>query len=61
MNARANGQVERYVKVAKACIRLLQAECADIQWWELLPDVARACRLIPTRATGYSPFVLVFK
>ena len=33
----------------------------DLEWWDLLPQVVRALRLIPCKATGYSPYVVVFK
>ncbi len=61
MNPRANGQVERMVRSVKAAIRRFTAHCKDGQWWEFLPDIARGLRVLPTRATGFSPHVLVFK
>lgn len=31
------------------------------KWWENLPDVLRGMRCLDTRATGCSPYLLVFK
>ena len=61
MNPRANGQVERMIRSIKAALRRFAVHCADGKWWEFLPDIARGLRLIPTRATGYSPYIIVFK
>lgn len=61
MNPRANGQVERMVRVVKEGIRRMTAFSPDMRWWEVLPDIARGMRVLPNRATGYAPFTLVFK
>lgn len=61
MNPRANGQVERMVRVVKEGLRKLTTHCSDMRWWEVLPDIARGMRLLPKRSTGWAPFVLVFK
>lgn len=34
---------------------------ALLAWWEFLPDVVRACRLLESRATKEVPYFLVFK
>lgn len=60
-NPRANGQAERFVREVKKGLRLFAASCPDGHWWEFLPDIARGLRMIPTRATGHPPFVLVYK
>lgn len=31
------------------------------EWWQVLPDVLRALRILPNTVTGLSPFALVFK
>lgn len=47
--------------MVKQGIRKFAAACPGSKWWEFLPDIARAIRLVPMKATGYSPFVLVYK
>ena len=37
------------------------AICPGEAWWKYLDDVARGLHLLPVRATGFSPFVLVYK
>lgn len=62
MNPRANGIVERVVREVKAGLRRLLDEApAGSPWWEYLPDVLRAIRCLPSRATGTAPYLLVFK
>lgn len=58
---RANGQAERYVREIKAGLRRFAVGCPDGNWWDFLADIARGLRIIPVRATGYAPFVLVYK
>ena len=61
MNPRANGQAERMVRsVKEGLVRCLEG-CPDAKWWEVLGDVARGLRMTPSRATGHSPYSLVFK
>lgn len=31
------------------------------EWWEFVPEVARALRMLPVNASGLSPYLLVFK
>jgi hypothetical protein len=61
MNPRANGQVERMVKTIKSGIRRLVSHVEGSRWWENLPDVLRGMRCLNTRATGHSPYLLIFK
>ncbi len=61
MNPRANGQVERMIRTIKSGIRKVLAGVEDSRWWEIYPDVLRGMRSLPSRATGYSPHLLVFK
>lgn len=61
MNPRANGQVERMVKTIKSGIRRLVSHVEGSKWWENLPDVLRGMRCLNTRATGISPYLIVFK
>ena len=61
MNPRANGQVERMIRTIKAGLRKIKANVPDSKWWEIYPDVIRGMRCLHSRATGYSPFLLVFK
>lgn len=58
---RANGLVERQNRVVKATLRKFLAHCPGGRWWEVLGDVARAIRTLPTRTTKVSPYLLVFK
>ena len=57
----ANGLAERMVRTVKALIRKFLLHCEGGRWWEVLGDVARAVRILPSRATGCSPYLLVFK
>ena len=61
MNPRANGLVERVNRVIKSALRRFAAECPEGKWWEVLGDIARSLRVLPTRALGYAPYVHVFK
>lgn len=61
MNPRANGLVERVNRVIKEALRRFAEECPGGKWWEVLGDVARSLRVLPTRALGFAPYVLVFK
>ena len=61
MNPRANGMVERLVASFKAGVRRCLAAAPEGRWWEVLPDLARGFRQLPSRTTGLSPFVLQFK
>lgn len=45
----------------KSGIRKFAAACPNLPWWEFLPDIVRAMRTIPARATGFSPYILVYK
>lgn len=45
----------------KAGFRKFMAACPGGRWWEFIGDVARGIRVTPTLATGYSPFMLVYK
>lgn len=61
MNPRANGQAERTVRSIKEGITRCIDECRDARWWEVLGDVSRGLRLSLSKATGHSPYHLVFK
>ena len=53
--------MERYVRTTKSMLRMFLSECKGGNWWEFLQDVAMGLRIVPTKATGLSPFVLVYK
>lgn len=53
--------MERYNRVVKEGLRKFTAACPEGRWWEFLGDIARGLQIIPVRATGYAPYVLVFK
>ena len=61
MHPRANGQAERYIGLLKGGLRRLLEEHPNSQWWEFVPEVARALRILPTASSGVSPYLLVFK
>ena len=61
MNPRANELVEHVNRVIKSALWRFAAECLEGKWWEVLGDVARSLRVLPTRALGYAPYVHVFK
>ena len=61
MHPRANGIVERQVRSVKAGLRRFFAACPGGRWWEGLADVVRGLNVIPVRATGLSPYTVVFK
>ena len=60
-NPSANGQVERFYQTIEANLCKFSIECPGGKWWEFLQDIARGLRLLPVRASGYAPYVLVFK
>ena len=60
-NPRANGQVERFNQTIKTNLRNFAIECLAGKWWEFLADIARGLRLLPVKASGYAPHVLVYK
>ncbi len=60
-NPRANGAVERQIRSVQAGIRKCISLCPGGRWWDFLGEVARCSRVIPTRATGLSPYLIVFK
>ena len=47
--------------LVKAGLRRYLAAHPDGEWWEFVPEVARALRVLPSSATGLSPYLLVFK
>ena len=53
--------VERMVATIKAAICRCMVACPESCWWEALPDVARAVRVLPAKGTGMSPFILQHK
>lgn len=61
MHPRANGIVERQVRSVKAGLRRFFAACPGGRWWEGLADVVRGLNVVPVRATGLSPYTVVFK
>ncbi len=56
MNPRANGLIERYNREVKAGMRRIITMCPRAQWYDVLPDVVRGLRVLPTTTTGFSPF-----
>ena len=60
-NPWSNGQVERFNKTIKTNLRKLAIECPVGKWWEFLANIARGLRLLPVKASGYAPYVLVYK
>ena len=60
-NPCANGQVECFNQTIEANLRQFAIECPGGKWWEFLQDIARGLRLLSVQASGYGPYVLVFK
>lgn len=60
LHPRANGLVERYNREVKSGIRRV-AEAADARWFEVLPDVILALRMLPVASTGHSAYELAYK
>ena len=58
---RSNGQIERYNRTFKTGLRKLLSALGSNNWWDHVSDVARASRILPAGAHGFSPFVLVMK
>ena len=54
MHPRSNSMAERAIATIKAALRRYLDDGGG-RWWEALPDIARAMRTTPTRATGLSP------
>ncbi len=48
--------IERYNREVKAGIRRMCTICPKALWFDVLPDVVRALRILPTTTTGFSPF-----
>ena len=61
MNPRSNGMVECANRTIKSALCKFADACPNGHWWEVLGDIARSMRVLPTRALGYAPYVLVFK
>ena len=53
--------MERFSQTIEANLHKFAIACPGGKWWEFLPDIARGLRLLPVRASGYAPYVLVFK
>ncbi len=53
--------IERYNREVKAGIRRMCEICPKALWYEVLHDVVRALRILPTTTTGFSPFQLTYK
>ena len=49
---------KRYNQTIKSMFRKLSRLGV---WWDQLQDVAQALRVLPVKASGYSPFVFVYK
>lgn len=49
------------IRTIKGGLRKLTAHIPDSKWWEVFPDVIRGMRCLTSRATGYAPYLLVFK
>ena len=47
--------------VIKSGLRKFLGQFDGGRWWEFLPDVVRACRILPAAATQLPPYLLVFK
>ncbi len=60
-NPRANGQVERYNLMLRQGMRRMCTAIPGAEWYQVLPDVLRALRMLPGAVTGRSPFELVFQ
>lgn len=60
-NPRANGQVERYNLMLRQGVRRMCNAVPGAEWYNVLPDVLKALRMLPNQVTGRSPFSLVFK
>ena len=58
---RANDLVEPQNCTIKAAIHKFLAHYPACRWWEVLADVARALRVLPSRASHMAPYVLVYK
>ena len=61
MNPRSIGLVERANRVIKSAIRCFAEACPHGHWWEVLGDIARSFRVLPTRPLGYAPYTVTFK
>ena len=48
-------------RVIKSALQRFAAKCPEGKWWEVLGDITRNLRVLPTRALGYAPYVHVFK
>ena len=60
LHPRANGLIERYNCEVKIALQLVM-DMAGAHWYEALPDVTQALRLLPTSTTGRNAFELTFK
>ena len=58
---RANGMIERYNRTFKAGLRKLLSALGHHNWWDHVCDIARASRVLPVGAHGFSPYLLVMK
>ena len=61
LNPRANGLIERYNREVKQGLQRLLDHVQGAKWYEVLPDVMLALRLLPTITTGCSAYELVYK
>lgn len=59
LNSKANGQVERAIRVIKESIRKLMTQYPDSHWSDHLGTTIMAMRFATTRAHGLPPFMLV--
>ena len=60
LHPRANGPIERYNREVKSVLQWVM-DLAGAHWYEALPDVMQALRLLPTSTTGRNAFELTFK
>ena len=58
-NSKANGQVERIIRVFKDIIRKLQGAHPTSFWSDFVPDALLMLRHTTTRAHGFPPFTIV--
>ena len=58
-NPRANGQVEHFNQMIKMNLSKFAIGSPAGKWWEFLANIARGLRLLPVKALGYAPHILV--
>lgn len=61
VNSRSNGLVKHTNHIINSALWSFVGTCPHGHWWEVLGNIAWSFRVLPTRALGYAPYVLVFK